>query len=80
MKATTEKAVTRSDSITCLKTILLSKYERRHARASLGQGELISDFVLHAVADIGTVALFVAHVASGFVAGAKTMVAKPVRH
>lgn len=80
MKTTTDKAADRSSVYTRLDAIRMSEEDRRHAKASMRDAELIADLVLRAAADMRAVAQGVAHAAAGLVSGIKAMLAKPVEH
>ncbi len=80
MKATTDKAADRPTVFTSLDTIRMSKQERRHAYASLRNGELIAELVLRAGADMRAIARCVEYAAVSLASGIKAMFAKPVRH
>ncbi len=80
MKATTDKEVDRSSVFTRLDTIRMSEQERRHAKASLRDGELIAELVLRAAADMRAIARCVEYAAVSLASGIKAMLAKPVKH
>lgn len=80
MKATTDKAADRSRVYTRLDTIRMSELERRHAYASLRDGELIAELVLRAAADMRAIAQCVEGAAVSLASGIKAMLAKPVKH
>jgi hypothetical protein len=58
----------------------MSEQERRHARASLRDGELIADLVLRAAADMRAIARCIEHAAVSLARGIKAMLAKPAKH
>lgn len=80
MKTTTDKEVDRSSVFTRLDTIRMSEQERRHAKASLRDGELIAELVLRAAADMRAIARCVEYAAVNLASGIKAMLAKPVKH
>ena len=80
MKARTDNAADRSHVLARLDTIRMGEQERRHAYASVREGELIAELVLRAVADMRAFARGVEHAAVSLVSGIKTMLAKPVKH
>ena len=80
MKTTTDKEVDRSSVFTRLDTIRMSEQERRHAKASLRHGELITELVLRAAADMRAIAQCVEGAAVSLASGIKAMLAKPVKH
>ena len=80
MKTTTDTTAETSGFVTRLDSIRMGKEQRRQARASLREGELIAELVLRAVADIGAIARSVEHAAVILTSGIKAMWAKPVKH
>lgn len=80
MKTMTDKAAHRSSVYTDLDTIRMSELKRRHAYASLRDGELIAELVLRAAAEMRAIARGVEHAATSLARGIKTMLAKPVKH
>ena len=78
MYANSNNAIDRSGGYTCLDTIRMSEHERRHARESLRDGELVADLLLRAAADMGAVARYVETAAASLARGIKTILAKPV--
>jgi hypothetical protein len=78
MKATTDKAADRV--YTRLDTIRMSELDRRHAYASLHNGELIAELVLRAAADMRAIARYLEHAAVSLASGISTMLTRPVKH
>jgi hypothetical protein len=58
----------------------MSELDRRHAYASLHNGELVAELVLRAAADMCAIARYVERAAVGLVGGIRTMFAKPLKH
>ena len=80
MKAITDKAADRSNVYARLDTIQMSELERRHAKASMRNADLIVELVLRAAADMRAVAQGVVHAAASLASGIKATLAKPVKH
>ena len=77
MKATTYQAADRAH--TRLDTIRMSQLDRRHAYASLHNGEFIIKLVLRAAADLRAIPRYVEHAAVSLASGIRTMLARPAK-
>jgi hypothetical protein len=64
MKATTDKAADRSSVHNRLDAMCMSEEDRRHAKASMRDAELVAEIVLRAAADMRAVAHAIAGLAS----------------
>ncbi len=78
MKAMTDTAVDRSSAYARLDAMHISEEERRLAKASLRQGELIAELLLRAVADARAITQGVEHAAVSLANGVKTLFARSV--
>jgi len=80
MTVTTDKTADRSSVYGSLDSIRMSELQRRHARASLRDGEFIAELALHAVAGMGAIARGAEHAAVSMGNGIRAMLAQPARH
>ena len=80
MKTATDTPIDRSDIYRRLDAVRMSNADRRHARASLQDGELLADILFRAAADIRAIARYVERGAVNLAAGIKAIFAKPAKH
>lgn len=80
MKAMTEKTVDWRVIHRRLDAVRMSEYDRRQARESLRNAEMIVELVLPLVNAIGSIGRAIEHAALGTAHGIKAIFAKPVKH
>jgi hypothetical protein len=80
MTAATDKTADGSSVYGSLDSVRMSQLQRRHARASLNDGELIAGLVLGAAAGMRAIAHSVEHAAVSVASGIRAMLAQPARH
>ena len=79
MKTSTDTSNDRSDIYRSLDTVRMSNADRRHARASLRDAELIADLLFRAAADMRSIAGFVEHGAMNLANAVRAIFAKPAK-
>jgi len=80
MTATTDKTADWSNVYGSLDSVRMSQLQRRHARASLRDGELIAELVLRAAAGMRAIVRSVEHAVVSLACGIRAMFAQPARH